>query len=137
MEASVVMVRIDDPEHMNLLGLLLQGFLTRQLDAPALRARASRLRGDFGLQAGEMAVTLSFDGAGILIKKGFTAVARARILGPMHEMVAVAGGGAWRGVASVLSGRVTIRGNVLALVGLMPIMLAKPPAAPAPAERSA
>jgi hypothetical protein len=125
---------------MNLLGLLLEGFLARQLALPRLERKARRMRGSFGLQVGAMAVTLSFSADGIAIAKGIAPKTRARVIGPLDEMVAlIAGGGGLVDAAiAVLEGRVGIRGNPFALLGLLPILLTRPPAPakalPAPSE---
>lgn len=121
----MVPVHIDDPEHMHLLGLLLKGFLERQLAIPAVQRRAAGLRGDFGVSAGSMAVTLSFSEHGVLIKKGITATARACVGGSMGAMVdLVAGGGnLWAAAGALLARRMRVRGNVFALLPLLPIML--------------
>lgn len=128
-------VSIDQAEHMNLLGLLLAGFLRKQLTNPRLARKASRMRGAFGVQAGRMAITLTFAPEGIRISKGFAPKTRARILGSMEEMIAlVAGSGSTiAAVIAVLEGRIGIRGNPFALLGLLPIMIKKvkpPPALP-------
>lgn len=129
-------VKVDDPEHMNLLGLLLAGFLGKQLTHPKLARRAGKLRGGFGVQAGRMAITITFAADGIHISKGLEHKTRARISGSMQEMVdLVAGdGGTVAAVIAVLEGRIGIRGNPFALFGLLPIMIKKvktPPTLPA------
>ncbi len=129
-------VSIDQAEHMNLLGLLLAGFLRKQLTHPRLARKAGRMRGAFGVQAGRMAVTITFSPEGIRISKGFAPKTRARIFAAMEEMIAlVAGSGSTvAAIIAVLEGRIGIRGNPFALLGLLPIMIKKvkpPPAPPA------
>ncbi len=131
------LVIVDQPEQMNLLGLLIKGFVEQKLQSPKLARKASRLRGDFGLRAGSMAITLSFSPQGVVIRKGIAKRTRARISGEMGEMVELVsgGGGLISSAIAVLEGRVTIGGNPFALLGLLPIMLGKvqvkalPPAA--------
>ncbi|MBI4704333.1 MAG: hypothetical protein HY744_24780 [Deltaproteobacteria bacterium] len=132
-------VRVEDPERMNLLGLLLKGFLEERLAQAGLARRARRLRGAFGVGAGRMAVTLCFDEGGVRICKGLGAGTRACVSGPMDVMIRlVAGGGGLVAAAwAVLSGGLRIRGNPLALLGLLPVMLGRPrrrPALPAASE---
>jgi hypothetical protein len=138
LEAAVEgLVTVDQPEHMNLLGLLIKGFMEQKLESPRLARKAKRLRGAFGLQAGSMAITLSFSPQGVVIYKGIAKRTRARISGEMGEMVELVsgGGGLISSMIAVLEGRVTIRGNPFALLGLLPIMTGKatkkalPPAA--------
>lgn len=130
-----VRVQIDDAEHMNLLGLLLGGFLQRQLTDPKLARKASKMRGGFGVKAGRMAITITFAPDGVHVSKGFAQKTRARIIGSMQEMIAlVSDGGLVSSIIAVLEGRIGIRGNPFALLGLLPIMIKKvkaPPALPA------
>lgn len=130
------LVRVSDPEHMNLLGLLLQGFLAQQLQSPKLARKARRTRGAFGVQAGQMAITLTFGPDGVVISKNFAPKTRARIIGSMEEMIALVagGGGTIPAIIAVLEGRLKVRGNPFALLALLPIMVGKvkpPPALPA------
>ncbi len=130
-------VRIVDAEHMNLLGLLLAGFLQKQLTNPRLARKAKRMRGAYGIRAGRMAITITFAPDGVSVTKGFAEKTRARIFGSMEEMVAlVTDGGIISSMIAVLEGRIGIRGNPFALLGLLPIMIKKvktPPALPAAA----
>jgi len=129
-EAAVEgLVTVDQPEQMNLLGLLIKGFLEQKLESPKLARKAKRLRGAFGLQAGSMAITMTFSPQGVVISKGIAKRTRARISGPMGEMVELVAGGGGLIVATiaVLEGRVSIRGNPFALLGLLPIMVGKTP----------
>jgi hypothetical protein len=131
----IELVRVSDPEHMNLLGLLLQGFVAQQLQSPKLARKALRTRGAFGIQAGQMAITLTFGPDGVVVSKNFAPKTRARIIGSMEEMIAlVAGGGTIAAIIAVLEGRLKVRGNPFALLALLPIMVGKvkpPPALPA------
>jgi hypothetical protein len=76
-----------------------------------------------------MAVTLSFTDGGVLVKKGITATARARVGGDMRTMVDLVAGDAklWTVGRALLSGRVRVSGNLLALLPLLPVMLATAP----------
>ncbi len=127
MEAMAVRVQIDDAEHMNLLGLLLVGFVQRQLSSPKLERKAKKLRGAFGVQAGQMAITLSFAPEAVTVSKGIASKTRARITGSMQDMIdLVAGdGGTIAALIAVLEGRISVGGNPFALLGLLPIMVKK------------
>jgi len=122
-------VHVDDPEHMHLLGLLLKGLLERQLAVAALERRAAALRGDFGLSAGSMAVTLSFSQRGVLIKKGIAATAHACVGGSMRAMVDLVAGERplLAAAGALLTRRLRVRGNFFALLPLLPIMLTPGP----------
>lgn len=119
-------VQIDNPPQMNLLGLLLHGFLQQQLQQPKAARQARKLRGAFGIQAGSMAVTLCFEPGAIVIRKGVAERTRARVIGSLQEMVdLVTGGSILAAVIAVLEGRITVRGNVFALWSLLPLMTAR------------
>jgi hypothetical protein len=126
---------MQEPESMNLLGMLLHEYLKKHLEIPRVRRRASRLRGAFGLQVGPMAVTLSFTPDSVVVIKGMAARTRARILGPMREVIPlVTGAGYASAFIALLEGRVSIRGNPFALLSLLPILMnrtRKPKAPPA------
>jgi len=129
------MVSIEEAERMNLLGLLLQGFLSQQLAEPRLQKRARRLRGQFGVQVADMAVTLGFSPEGVVIRKGLVRPLRATVRGPMKEMIPlVTGGGFVVAVIAVLEGRVSISGNPFALLRLMPLLFASDKVRTLPAQ---
>ncbi|HEY3358748.1 MAG TPA: hypothetical protein VGQ83_36205, partial [Polyangia bacterium] len=86
----VVAVRLDQPESMNLLGLLLRSILERRLTDPRARRRAARLRGELAVRAGRMRVTVRFTGAAIEITRVAAARPRARVEGSMAGVLAVA-----------------------------------------------
>jgi hypothetical protein len=118
------LVRMEEPESMNLLGMLLHGFLKKQMQTPQVRRRACRLRGDFGLQVGPMAVTLSFSPDSVVVKKGLSNRTRARIIGPMREVIPlVTGAGYVSSFIAWLEGRISIRGNPFALLSLLPVLM--------------
>ncbi|MCL2824316.1 MAG: SCP2 sterol-binding domain-containing protein [Polyangiaceae bacterium] len=120
-------VTIDQPEHMNLAGLLFAGFLSGQLSSPKLARRASRIRGAFGFQVGQMQFTVTFRKDSIHISQGFATNTRARVAGPLSEITSLITGPNTPIIPliAVLEGRLQIRGNPFALLRLMPIMLRK------------
>jgi hypothetical protein len=128
------MVRVEEAERMNLLGLLLQGFLTQQLASPKLAKKARKLRGDFGVHVADMAVTLSFAPDAVTVRRGIAGRVRAGVRGSMKEMIPLVtgGGGLVPAMIAVLEGRIEISGNPFALLRLMPLLLApaRRPAAP-------
>ena len=120
------MVQVEDAEHMNLLGLLLHGFLDQQLASRRLANKARRLRGDFGVRVGDMAVTLSFAPDTVTIRNGLSGRLLATVRGPMNEMIPLVtgGGGMVPAMIAVLEGRIGISGNPFALLKLMPLLMA-------------
>ena len=121
------LVRLRDPENMNVLGLLLEGFLRNVLQDAALAQRAKRLSGNVCLRAGTMWATLCFDGAGVEIVRGKTAQRRAAVEGEMHELLGLVTGGV-RGmvtaVAPLLRRRLRLGGDLLFLLRMLPILTA-------------
>lgn len=121
-------VRLKDPENMNVLGLLLQGFLRSVLEDPSLRSQAKRLRGNVCLRAGTMWATLCFDGDGIEIVRGRTARHRASVEGEMHDLLGLVTSGGWVGlvgaVGPLMRRRLRIGGNPLFLLRLVPLLTA-------------
>lgn len=127
-------VVVEDPEHANLLALLLQGYLAQQVRHPRLAKKARRLRGAFGVQVGTMAVSITFSPQGVSIRSGAEGRTRARVRGPMEEMIPlVLHGHLLAAVIAVLEGRIAIRGNPFALLGLLPLLLGRPAARSLPA----
>ncbi|MBI5535338.1 MAG: hypothetical protein HY898_21600 [Deltaproteobacteria bacterium] len=127
-----MLVQVNDPEHMNLLGLLIQGFLSQQLAIPRLERKARRMRGNFGVRVADMAITLSFSPEGVVVHKGIAPRVRAMVEGAMNEMIPMVtgGGGMIPAVIAVLEGRITISGNPFALLGLMPLLMGSKKPAP-------
>lgn len=132
-------VRLENAEQMNLLGLLFQGYLHRQLQSPRLRRKAARLRADIGIQAGTMGVTLSFGEDGIVLRSGITEKPTAWVAGPMQEMLSLVGrgGGFAAATVAVLEGRIATGGSLWALWRALPILLpSRSSGAPPSHERS-
>ena len=121
------LVRLRDPEDMNVLGLLLDGFLRNVLQDQALQKRAQRLEGNVCLRAGTMWATLCFDGQGVEIVRGRTARQRASVQGEMHDLLGLVTGGV-RGmvgaVVPLLRRRLRIGGDPLFLLRMLPILTA-------------
>jgi hypothetical protein len=125
------LVRLNEPKNMNVLGLLLHGFLQNVLQDPKLAKRAQRLTGNVSLRAGTMWATLCFDGQGIEVVRGRTAKRRASVEGDMHALVGMVTGRGVRGMVGMLPplvrGRVRIAGDPLFLLRMLPILTAGGP----------
>lgn len=120
------LVRVVQPANMNLFGLLLAGFLSKQLASPKTAKKVRKMRGSYGIRAGTMQVTVVFGPDGVLVHRGLVCRTRARIAASVQEFVAlVMAGSVLAAVIAVLEGRVCIGGNPFALVKLLPIMLTK------------
>lgn len=115
---------IEDRERMSLLGLMLGDVIARNLGRPEGAALARRLRGTVGVVAGRMAITLGFDGERVVLRRGLEANQRARVAGTLDGLLQVSlGRGAIR---SFLAGEVSIKGNPLFALKLLPLMRALP-----------
>lgn len=115
-------VRLREPEQMNVLGLLMAGYLESALQDTALRGLVGRLGGGLSIRAGKMWTTLLFDGGGVEIVRGRDEAARASVEGEMDVLLGVVTGGPL--VLPVLSGKVRMGGNLLLLLRLLPLLTA-------------
>jgi hypothetical protein len=111
-------VTVDDPGGMSLLGLLLAGLLERRFAAGARTA----LRGDVGIDAGGMLVTLSFSADEVRVARGRPARARARIRGTLVALLDAALGR--NEVRAFLRGDLRPAGSPLALLRLLRLLKA-------------
>lgn len=115
-------VHVEAPERMNLMGLLMRGLLEAALRNDRVRRRARRLRGDVRIAAGTMSVTLRFTKERISLLADVATPARATVRGGMKPLLElVAGEGL---VRPVLSGKVRVRGNLLLLLRMLPLIRA-------------
>lgn len=120
--AGEVTVRIPNPEHMNLMGLLMRGLLEGAVKIPSVNARARSLRGDVLIIAGTMAVRLRFTGDEILLVPDEDKKPRATVRGDLKSLLeVVAGEGLLR---PVLTRKVKASGNLLMLLKLLPLICA-------------
>jgi len=113
-------VRLRDPEKMNVLGLLMHGFLRNALANEKLAARAKSMSGNVWLQAGPMWVTLCFDGQGIELVRGKTEQRKAMVGGEMDVLLGVVTGAGM--VGPFLAGKIKIGGNPFFLLKMLPIL---------------
>ena len=113
-------VRMKDPEQMNVLGLLMQGFLRSVLEDPAQLQRAKNMSGNVWLRAGPMWTTLCFDGEGIEVVRGKTEERRASVEGEMDTLLGVVTGAGM--VGPFLAGKIKIGGNPFFLLKMLPIL---------------
>jgi len=113
-------VVVDDPEHMNLIGLMMRGLLEENLAKPPNRRRADGLRGAVRVQAGAMVVVLDFTSEGLTIRMpGEADHYKARVRGGMTDLLGVVNG---RLIGPVLSARVRVGGNPFFLLRMLPLI---------------
>ena len=122
-------VSIVESEQLNLGALFFAGFLRRQLRNPKLARRANRIRGAFGLQIGHMPFCVVFSPHGIQVSNSNSQKARACISASIDETIALVTSSSLIGAfIAVLEGRITVRGNLFALLRFLRLMLARPKA---------
>ena len=81
------MVTIDEPERMNLLGLLLASLFERRLGDAAAARSASKIRGDIAIDANGMRVTVRFTAGSIRITRDAPARPVARLRGSLSALL--------------------------------------------------
>lgn len=116
-------VRIDNPERMNLMGLLMRGLLESSLLTQRGAQAARKLRGDVRVNAGTMGVTLSFTESEIVLRSEENGKPRASVRGEMKPLLEMVAGGSL--VGPVLRGKVKVGGNLLVLLRLLPLIRPK------------
>jgi hypothetical protein len=115
---------VENREEMSLLGLMLGGVLERSLERPDCARRARRLKGDLGVTAGKMSISLRFDRGEIRLVRGLPERPRARVRGSLDSLLQVSlGRGA---VRAFLAGEVSFRGNPLFVLSVLPLMRVEP-----------
>ncbi len=119
---SPVLVRVEDPERMNLMGLLMRGLLETTANSERGRRIVRSLRGDVKVVAGSMAVTLCFSKGEVILRREAKSSPRASVSGEMKPLLEIVAGGGL--VLPVLSGRVRVRGNLLMLLKMLPLIRA-------------
>jgi hypothetical protein len=122
-----VQVVLDQPERQNLLGLLMKDMLEANLASGRHDDRLQGAEGDIQVQAGEMVVTLRLGRGTVTILAGPSKQPRARVKGDMAAFLGVASGGGL--VGPLLRGEIGFGGNPFALLKLLPLIKAPPPAA--------
>jgi len=113
-------VVVDDPEHQNLLGLLMKELLTANLADDAIFNKVRNLEGDVQVGASDMVITMSFSGGRLTLKSGPADSPRARVSGDMGALLGVCSGAGM--VSPVLSGAIKIGGNPFLLLKILPLI---------------
>jgi hypothetical protein len=103
-------VRIENPERMNLMGLLMRGLLETSLKTAAG-------------QSGTMGVTLSFTESEVVLRSDASGKPRASVRGEMKPLLEMVAGGSL--VGPVLRRKVKVGGNLLMLLRLLPLIRPK------------
>jgi len=113
-------VVLDQPETMNLLGLILKSILEGNLELEKKARKAAKINGKIGVQAGEMKITLHCDAGQFKIVRGHGDKSNARVRGGLKPFLEIALGGGL--VQPVIDGDVRIGGNPFLLLKLIPLL---------------
>ncbi|MBW2262109.1 MAG: hypothetical protein JRG91_09065 [Deltaproteobacteria bacterium] len=115
-------VVVEDPEHTNLLGLLMKNLAASNLANESTYERVRGMEGDIQIRAGDMVVTMRFGGGQLRIIEGEQEKPRARVQGSMPALLSVVTGGGM--IGPLLSGAIKIGGNPFTLLKVLPIIQA-------------
>jgi hypothetical protein len=113
-------VVIDDPNNMNLLGLLMKGLLATNMDNARKYSSAKKIAADIQVQAGRMIITLRFNKGILTIIRGPSPNPNASVTGTMAALLGVVIGKGL--VSNFLSGNIRIGGNPLMLLKVLPLI---------------
>jgi len=120
MSEPTTSVTLHDPTRMNLLGLLMEGLLTDNIDRRRARM-ARRLKGEVQIQAGRMVSTLRFDAGEVTILAGPSEAPRAWIKGDMDGILGLIT--TTRPIRPLVSRSVTFGGSPRWLLALSMLMI--------------
>ena len=115
-------VIIEEPERMNLLGLLMGSLLSDNMANDAKYTFAEKIEGDLQVQAGRMIVTLRFDRGRLFVKKGPSAKAQAWVRGTMSGMLNLVT--ATDLIRPFALRQVRFGGNIFLLLRVLPLVVA-------------
>ncbi len=115
-------VVVEDPEHTNLLGLLIRDLVSTNLSNEEIYERVRGMEGDIQVRAGDMVVTMRFGGGKLRIIEGERKNPKASVRGSMPALLSVVTGGGL--IGPVLSGAIRIGGNPFTLLKVLPLIKA-------------
>lgn len=115
-------VIIDDPQRMNLLGLILANIIERNLSQPPLLQRFEKLSGSLNVQARKMEISLTFEGGKLVVSREKAESPRAAVSGELDALMGLSLGGGM--VGPWLTGRLKTKGNLFFLLKIKPLLVA-------------
>lgn len=114
------MLRIEKPESMNLLGLILASMIKKNLENQENSRLVEKLSSSINIKAGRMKANLRFKDGEILIGRGFSNNADASVSGTLVAFIDI---GLKRNLLSrFFKGHVKIGGNVFKLLPLLKLL---------------
>lgn len=120
---DTVEVVLEKPESMNLLGLILKMIIERNLKQGMMADLVANTRGNLRLGAGQMKATLKFEGERVVVARDWLIPARAKVAASLDTFLAIGLGK--NPVIPFLLGKISLGGNLLWLLKLMPVFQVK------------
>ena len=115
-----VEIIIENPEEMNLLGLMLGSILETKIEDDGERKAIAGLRGDVGVTVGKQSVYISFGKETVRVSRDAPGRISATVSGPMKEFLEVSTGK--NPVIPFLRGKFKIGGNPFLLLRMLQTM---------------
>jgi hypothetical protein len=115
-----MIVRAADPHRQTLAAHMLAHLLARAVADPRLRSKLARRRYRAGIVVSGMATTLELAGDEIVLHDGLEGEIAATLRTDLVTLLGVTGGGSL--VRAWLSGRLSVGGNPLRLLPLLPLL---------------
>jgi len=114
------MIKIEQAESVNLLGLILKNIIQKNLQKPRIAQMVNGLSSSINIKAGRMKANIRFKDGDIIISSGFSERADASVKGTMSAFIDM---GLRRNIIKrFLKGDVKIGGNVLKLLPLLRLL---------------
>lgn len=117
-----IVIRVERPERMNLMGLLMRGLLESNVGTARGNAVARQLRGDVRVMAGTRGVTFCFGDGEVVLKESSAGRPSATVRGEMKPLLEVVSGGSV--IAPVLTRKIKVSGNLFMLLRMLPLIRA-------------
>jgi hypothetical protein len=116
-------VVMENAESMNLLGLMMKVIIERNLEQGMMADLVRNTRGHLALGAGPMKATLQFEGERVKIVRDWLEPARAKCAASLDTFLGIGLGG--NPIVPFLLGKISLGGNLLWLLKLMPVFQVK------------
>lgn len=114
------MLKIEHPENMNLLGLILANMLKKNLQNQDVSRLVEKLSSSINIKAGRMKANLGFKNGEVLISSGFLSNSDASVSGTLDAFIDL---GLRRNLLNrFLRGDVKVGGNILKLLPLLKLL---------------
>lgn len=117
------MVKIENFEKANLISLIIKNIIERNIGHPDVSSKSKKINATFLLKAGMMQTVLIFRKGEIIITADIPEKITARVEGSLPAFLKIALGKSM--ILPVITRKVTIKGNIFALLSLMKVLTVK------------